>query len=445
MKRDQDYQRRTENVGKWLGPSRFGLFFHWGIATGGGFTNPGSGRSLRFTSVAEFEAAVPPPTTFARNLVANATAVGAKYIIFTLIHTGDALLLLYPTKLPGFINKTRNDYVGAVLDECAARGVKCLLYFPCCPDQCWNTPGGPWIDEHYKGREDFAALMKLIIAELTAAHGSKLAGFWMDGGLIPSVADFPAFVRTLLPEAVFNVNNWTRFDFPGMDMCTTEFCDRDLASPLYNRPGALRQPHKLWKFLPPPDDFNEDIPTCNNWFHHEGESWYTPDEWQGHLNARKPYLADKTYLVKELVTSLGQRGQWNYALGIGPKLDGTLPNEFKPMFANLAAFMAWAKESIHGTTGGINSLLAPGWWNDGAFGSITRSLAEPETYYIHVTTPPETEGFVRVPGAGYVPEMVADLRTGAPVEFKVDGTLIIQSGGWGDVAECGDKVFKLRF
>jgi alpha-L-fucosidase len=446
MKRYSEYCRRAENVKNWLAPSRFGLFYHWGIITAGGCTQQIAGHPLYFKNTEEFEAAIPAPEVIAKNLVDSAVDAGAKYIIFTLIHTCDAMLLLYPSKLPGFINRTRKDYISAVLNEAEAQNVKCLLYFPCCPDDHWKTPEGTWIDESYKERDNFAKLMKEIIIELVEMHGKKIAGFWMDGGLIPSVADFPSFVRKLLPEAIFNANNWTTFDFPGMDMAATEFINSSRKTPVYNRPSAMFHPDKVtFKIAPPANDFIEDIPTCNNWFHHEHKNRHNPKNWKEYLNSRKPYLEDKTYFVKEMISSLGQRGQWNYVLGIGPKLDGTIPDEFRSMFSNMQSFMAWAGEAVYNTTGGVNSLLLPGWWSDGAFGSITQSLENSNIHYAHVTTAPEKDNAIKIQCAGYIPQKITDLRTGVNVKFEFNGTLTIYNTDWDDVRNYGDKIFKIEF
>ena len=88
-------------------------------------------------------------------------------------------------------------------------------------------------------------------------------------------------------------------------------------------------------------------------------------------------MKDRTYLVKQMVSSLGQRRQWNFALGIGPMIDGKLPACFSPMIENTGRFLAWAGESIYDTMGGEGSALNPGWFNDGAYGSITVSRKDP--------------------------------------------------------------------
>jgi alpha-L-fucosidase len=112
------------------------------------------------------------------------------------------------------------------------------------------------------------------------------------------------------------------------------------------------------------------------------------------------------------------------------------------MVESLHDYFAWASESIYDTVGGEGSALNPGWWNDGAYGSITVARKDPTILYIHVTTAPKS-GSLRVPNNGYKVASVVDLRTGSAVKFKDIGVLILQNQDWSDVESFGDKVFKV--
>ena len=50
-------QRRLDHVMKWYAPARFGLFYHFGLFTGGGnaSSSPKQNKTLRYASPAEFE------------------------------------------------------------------------------------------------------------------------------------------------------------------------------------------------------------------------------------------------------------------------------------------------------------------------------------------------------------------------------------------------------
>jgi RES domain-containing protein len=112
------------------------------------------------------------------------------------------------------------------------------------------------------------------------------------------------------------------------------------------------------------------------------------------------------------------------------------------MIETLHDYFAWAGESIYDTTGGEGSALNPGWWNDGAYGSITVARKNPGVLYVHVTSAPKTDN-VRVPNNGFAVALVADLRTGSAVKFRDSGVLQIWNRDWSDVTNFGDQVFEV--
>ena len=123
-------------------------------------------------------------------------------------------------------------------------------------------------------------------------------------------------------------------------------------------------------------DFVEDIPTCNQWVH--GSPYINEEQLKNSVYANQP-----TFWIKEMLASIGQRGMWNYAHGLGPCIDGTVPELFAPMIKKMGEFLSWAGESVYGTIGGGNSALCPGWcWKNG-FASVTVSLADPSIHYLH--------------------------------------------------------------
>jgi hypothetical protein len=63
------------------------------------------------------------------------------------------------------------------------------------------------------------------------------------------------------------------------------------------------------------------------------------------------YQRDQLFFVREMLCSLGMRGQWNYAMGLGPMLDGTVPPEFEPIVQNGALEItpaSWADVATYG-------------------------------------------------------------------------------------------------
>jgi len=349
---------------------------------------------------------------------------------------------MYPTAVEGFIHISTRDYVGAVLAEAAKRKLRVILYLPGSMGH-WDSDGGPWVEESLRSPEGYAEGLRQLVRELVARYGEQIAGFWLDG-LDNLLFDLPALMHEILPDAIVMVNNFTRFNVPEMDYATTEFLSAT-PDPLYNRPSGLTKPIDwIGGMLPPIKDFNEDIPTCNDWWHGAppyNEEWlraYAYRQGTGH------YENDPHFWIKEMLCSLGVRGQWNYTMGLGPLLDGTVPPQFAPMIKAMESFMSWASESIYGTTGGEGSCLVPGFCNDGAFCAVTRSLENPALHYVHITTAPE-KTYLRIQTDFSAVKSVCNLRTGGAVGFTQNDALEITPDHWDDVSSQGAMVLRVEF
>ncbi|MHB9133916.1 MAG: alpha-L-fucosidase [Armatimonadota bacterium] len=429
-------EEHRQRVMAWYAPARIGLFYHWGLFTGGGCSGPPDwspawNQPFTYPTVEAFEAAAADPDAIARNMVDTAVHVGARYIIYTAFHCSEHYCPMYPSAVEGFLVRTTKDYLGAFIRECVRQEIKPILYFPSGSGNWVRCGDGVWLEEPYVEREGYTRLLTNFVNELYQRYGDAIAGFWVD--LLDLDASVAELMRRLWPQAIISVNTDTSFRTPEMDICTTEVTTGTL-DPAYCRPSALWKVNP-WGALPPRRDFNEDIPTCNQWWH--GSTFITEEEMLA-----GPYVQDPTFMVKEMVSSLGQRGQWNYAHGLGPTIDGTPPAMFQPMLDNMHRFMAWAGESIYRTTGGEGAPLQQGWTSGGGFFSITVSLDDPKILYLHVTTAPSLDA-LHVLHYGQAVREVTDLRTGEQLAFTQVGRLEITGVDWADVTTYGDKVVKV--
>jgi len=387
-------------------------------------------------SVEAFEREAGTPEEVARNLVSLAKHAGARYLTLTLLHTCGRLMVLFPTRLPGFRLRTQGDYAGAVLREGARQGIKIIFYMPGGVGEHWNAGGGPWLDPEYAPNEAFSRLLCELVDELADAHGNLVGGFWIDG-YNPQICGLPAHIHRRLPEAIVIANNDSIWEVPEADYSASEFtsgpCD-----PPYNRPSGLRAPHPKFRIMPPRRDFVEDIPTCNNWW--QG----APEDPEVTVN---PYIADPAFVVRQMISSVAQRGRWNFALGLGPDIQGNAPREFTPMLNTLHQFLARYGEAIYDTIGGEGAPVQQGWWgwwHDQAFGSLTLSAREKNTGYLFVTTPP-TSGQLCAPLNGVTVREVTLLPEGQPVPFTSEAVLTIEHKDWSRAREEGATVFRLRW
>ena len=430
-------EAHRERVMRWYAPGRVGLFYHWGLFTGGGCSGPADwgpawNQPLAHPTVEALERDAVDPDAIARNMVETAAYVGARYIIYTVFHTDSHYCPMYPSAVVGFVARTTRDYLGALLRECARREIKAILYFPTGTGNWARCGDGVWLEEPYLEQTRYRELLENFLQELHARYGELIAGFWLDLLDVETIAT--PLIRRLWPDAVILANTDTSFRMPEIDYCTTEVTTGTLDPP-YNRPSALVQVNP-WGAMPPKKDYNEDIPTCNQWWHN---STFITEE----AMLAGPYVQDPTFMVKEMVSSLGQRGQWNYAHGLGPQIDGTQPAMFQPMLDNMHRFMAWAGESIYDTTGGEGAPLQQGWTQGGGFYSITVSLKNPNILYLHVTTAPAVDYLV-VQHYGQPVRAITDLRTGAALPFHYQGYLKVTEIDWADVEQYGDKVLKVE-
>ncbi len=438
MNHSQSYRTRKHNVMKWYAPARFGFFCHWGLYTGGGNTHTDAAQEkpLTYKSPAEFEAAAGDPDKVAANMVAAAEFCGAKYLTLTMLHSNSALCVLYPTRVPGFRYKTQNDYLGAVIRRAHERGIRPIIYLPCRADHWSSLSMGPCVSEELRDSAAYAAAVREMAAELFEIHGKKVAGFWLDG-MSPEMKGFPAFLKKLNPDAIAIVNNHTSLELEAMDYGTTEFLP-ETPIPPYCRPNALRRVAPF-NISIPGRDFNEDIPTCCAWWDH-GDNRA--------LQSAQPYLDDRCFLLRQMISSLGQRGQWNFALGIGPRIDGTMPPEFADSLQCVHDFMSWGAEAIYNTTGGEDSPIIPGFftapWSPQGFCSVTRRLDEPDTCYILVTGAPDCDSAM-FHTSGLEPRQITDLRTGQEIPFTMLSGIYLENVDWSDVEKHGVKVFKVSF
>ena len=417
----KECQERQRRVDTWYAPARFGLFFTWGMITGSeGYTGP-----LRYNTMAEFEAAAKDPDAIAANMVAVVMKAGARYVIYTPWHPF-GYFVNYPTKESRFKWIAAKDYLGSLVNACDKQGLHLLLY---ANFNRYSQDSGH-ANEQFGSQADIDTVALQMINEIIDRHGEKIGGFWFDGNYTP---DMGRLVRTRLPQGVVIHNNESGWGLtPSVDFGTTEFLSGP-ADPDYSRPTGLVKQHPEWGMMNPIRDFNEDIPEAGGW-------WYLGRE--DAFYQELPHVKDPTYLVKQMVSSLGQRRQWNFALGIGPMIDGTLPACFAPMIENTGRFLAWAGEAIYDTMGGEGSAFNPGWFNKGGYGSVTVSRKDPRCHYILVTTAPSEERLT-VQNNGYQVASVVDLRSGKPVEFIDSGTLHLLHVDWRDVSEFGAKIFKV--
>ena len=427
-----NHTKRDQRTAEWFSKARVGVFYHWGRFTGGGNSHedPETSIPLKYSTVEEFERATPDPERIARNMTAVAKYFGARYVIFTSNHSNDGYTMLYPTQCEGYRNRTTKDYIQPLADECHKQGLKLLLYTQHDPSHAVTAHDGVCITEEYRTVDTYAKLFEASTLEMMERYGDSIDGFWIAGQLPERVQHIPAMIHEKYPHHIVVVNNETDFRSDDVDYATTEFLSNPNIDPAYCRPLGLVNRHEQWGIEPPLSDYNEDIPTCGGW-------WYN-----GRIAPDLPFLIDPTFIVKQMVSSLGQRRKWNYVLGLGLDITGSLPPELVPTADACHAFLEWSAESIYDTVGGEGSFFLPGRWNDGAFGSVTVDWEDKTLCYLHVTTPPTGET-LEIPTTAEEISTLTDLRTGESIPFALENGKLCLSYHWTDTKTYGDTVLRV--
>jgi len=333
----EGYSPSAENLKarEWFEDARFGLFIHWGT-----YSVRGEGewvlQNTRMT-LPEYERDLPPffnPVKFdAAAWVATAKAAGMRYITITSKHHDG--FTMYGSKVSDWNIVDRTPYGKDVLkqlaDECHKQGIKLFFYYS---QLDWHNPD--YFPRRrtglFAGRAEtgdfnrYLDYMDAQLKELLTNYG-PIAGIWFDGMWDKPDAEWRLgrtykMIHDLQPQALIGSNHH-RKPFPGEDF--QEF-EKDL-------PGGTTQSFN--EKLEPGDLPLEMCDTINN-------SWG-----YNKTDLRKKGAKN---LIQLLVKAAGHDA--NLLLNIGPKPDGTLPEEHVAYLKEMGTWLQKNGETIYGTRGG---------------------------------------------------------------------------------------------
>jgi alpha-L-fucosidase len=314
----------------WFDAARFGLFVHWGAYAVAARGEWASNREriphdeYRRLYAENFRAERYDPAAWA----ALAKEAGAGYVVLTTRHHDG--FALWPTRVDGYhagkIGPKR-DLVGPFVGAMRAAGLKVGLYYS---PAAWHHPDYPgpffrdWPGERDwrspEARERFIAYYRAQLVELLSDYG-KIDYLWFDG-CIPDDLQRREVNEELLrlqPHLLINERNG-----PPSHVKISE--------------QAIRAPKAggLWEACMTLND---------NWGWHAGDAnWKRPVD-----------------VVKMLTETAAGGG--NLLLNIGPRADGTVPEESVRILREAGAWLRRHGEAIHGST------RSPFTWNN--WGRVT--------------------------------------------------------------------------
>ena len=369
----------------WWYESRFGMFIHFGsysyLANGEWAMSGNYSKTAYQTQVsANFN-----PTSFNGGTIARlAKKAGMKYLVITAKHhegfcMWDTHVASFKdttgTKdydLPGFTAFKTRDLLKELKDSCDAVGVKFCLYYSIVD---WNHPSqgisrGSKSNNWYTfstltsatAKTNYIADMKAQLKELIDRYHPAL--LWFDGDWTYNFGTYT--YGTTSPDKWWtkadgvDLQNYLRGLDPNLLMNERVFRGAGLGDWVCSEGAVLATADsRPW----------ETCQTMNN-------SW-------GYNSGDNKYKTTQT-LVRELIQNVSRDG--NYLLNIGPKGDGTVPNESVTKLDSIGDWMAIYSESIYGATRSPFS-------KEPAWGLYTKKTGK---LYTHVFSWP-TNGLLKVP------------------------------------------------
>lgn len=392
---------------QWWREARFGMFIHWGLyAIPAGEWKGETRHAEWIRTTAEiplqeynkFVSQFNPAGFNAEVWVRTAKDAGMKYITITSKHhDGFCLWDSKETDFDVMSTPFHRDILKELADACRKIGGIKLCFYHSIMD--WHHPDynerRTWEKNRpVEGtdRKTYINYMKNQLKELVTNYGDigviwfdgEWEGFWTHADGV----DLYNYVRSLKPDII--INNRVDKGRGGMAGMTTaggyagDFGTPEQEIPETGLPGV---------------DWESCMTMNNNW---------------GYNKADKNYKSAKD-LVQKLVDIASKGG--NFLLNIGPKADGTFPQESIDRLKAIGDWMKINGESIYGTTASPFEHIK--------WGRVTQKKSADKTLlYLHVFDWPQ-DGLLRLNGIANNPQMVYLLATKEKLGVISNGNSVI--------------------
>src|SRR5829696_6537346 len=410
---------------KWWREARFGMFIHWGVYA----VPAGTWNGQKINRIGEWimnrgKIPVAEYQQFAKQFnpilynpdewVKLAKEAGMKYIVITSKHHDGFALFDSKASKWDIVDATPygKDLLKPLAEACRKHGVKLGFYYSHAQD--WNNPGGSAARK--VASEGWANPDSAKIDAYTAAN----TGHWDPAQTTKTFAQY--IDEVAVPQVKELLTNYGDvavlwWDTPtGM---TDEYAEK-LNALLKMQPqiitnDRLKRPNYPGDYKTP----EQRIPNLSELDGKDWETCMTMNETWGYKSYANNWKSTET-LVRNLVDIASKGG--NYLLNVGPKPDGTFPQESIDILKGIGEWMKINTESIYETSA---SPFAPVTW-----GRITRKETKGNTIlYLHVfdwpkdgklVTPPLTNQINSISLLGSNEKTKAQIKNGA-IEIKLPG------------------------
>jgi len=364
----------------WWHQAKFGMFIHWGLYSVIGQHE--WAKEVEGIPIPQYELLAKqfkPKPNAARDWARLAKAAGQKYMVMTTKHHEG--FCHWDTKLTDYCAPKQGpgrDLVREFVDAARAEGLRVGFYYSLMD---WHHPDGAICKTDLAARKRFVEYTHGLIRELMTNYG-KIDILWYDVDWPLTAVEWESermnkMVFDLQPEIIVNDRNGLEGDF---------------GTPEQEIRAA--KAGRAW----------ESCMTLNDsWgFNRGDDGWKTP---------------------KVIVSNLAEcaRGGGNYLLNIGPKPDGSIPEESVTVLETVGKWLDTNGKAIYGTERGEFS------WNSNA--QYTR---RGNTLYIHQQYWPghtpaaealtffQPEVVIGIGGLKAKAKSARLLKTGEPVQFTQD-------------------------
>lgn len=361
----------------WWFEKRFGLFVHWGIYAIHGYHEQAQWRARVPRSEYVKLAQQWNPVRFNPDAWLDLAAeAGMKYVCFTTKHHDG--FCLWDTKLTPY--NTMNtpygrDILRQLVDACHRRKVPICLYYSIADWHHRNYPNQGRHHELPPQPGDEPDLMKYLVylrgqvRELCTNYG-EIQGFWWDMNVDEHVdPSINAIIRELQPGCVINNRGYDEGDFGTPEREDHKGTAEALV--LTRRTEACQSiDSESWGYRPHPDFYTD------------------------------------RHLLRSIDKFLARDG--NYLLNVGPKADGTIPEESGAVLRRIGAWYRAVQESLENVEPA--SAL-----------TVNRDVLltrRGNVLYVHLHTDPATES-VKLAPLATAPVRATLLNTGEPVKWSI--------------------------
>lgn len=365
---------------KWWRDARFGMFIHWGVYS----VPAGTYKGQKINRIGEWimnrgKIPVAEYQAFAKQFnpilynpdewVRMAKEAGMKYIVITAKHHDGFAMFKSNASKWNIVDATPygKDVLKPLAAACKKYGIRLGFYYSQAQD--WNNPGGAAARK--PASEGWANPDSAKIDAYTAAHN----GHWDPAQETRTMSQY--IDEVAVPQVKELLTNYGDvavlwWDTPtGM---TDEYAEK-LKSVLKRQPMIITNDRlKRPDF---PGDYKTPEQRIPNLAELDGKDWetcMTMNETWGYKSYANNWKSVET-LVRNLIDIASKGG--NYLLNVGPKADGTFPQQSIDILKGMGDWMKVNGEAIYGTTA---SPFAPVSW-----GRITAKEDNGRTtLYLHV-------------------------------------------------------------